>query len=180
MSSKELFTFYNYYQILNKTIIRNKAFHFLFNILDTLLSLLKILDVYKTHYNLFPNNSLKYINVVSYFSNYLTIIKLIPLIIYLVIGYSIGLFYILTNTTRKCNKFDIIIINFFEFLLIRLLISFYCDFLFSLSPLYFLLFLLLTMPFFAFIFIDMSFFHLTGFMLQMIVFPFDDFTYLCD
>ena len=81
MSSKELFTLYNYYQILNKTIIRNKAFHFLFNILDTLLSLLKILDVYKTHYNLFPNNSLKYINVVSYFSNYSKIIKLIPLII---------------------------------------------------------------------------------------------------
>ena len=46
--------------------------------------------------------------------------------------------------------------------------------------LYFLLFLVLTIPFFAFIFIDMTFFHLTGFMLKMIVFPFDDFTSLCD
>ena len=180
MSSNKYFTFYSYYQILNKTIIRNKAFHFLLNILDNLIILLKILNIYQTHYNHFPEKSIKYVNVVSYFSNYSIIIKLIPLIIYLVICYSIGILYILTNPTKKCNKFDIIIINFFEFLLLRLLISFYFDFLFNLSSLYFLLFLLLTIPFFSFFMVDISFFHLTGFMIQLIVFPFDDFTSLCD
>ena len=180
MSSNGLITFYSYYQILNKTIIRNKAFHFLLNLLDTTLILLKILEVYHSNYNVRENSTIKFINLISYFSNYSIIFKLIPLTIYLIIGYVIFIIYSLSSATKKCNKFDMIIVNFFEFLLIRLLFSFFCDFLFSLSSLYFLLFLVLTIPFFAFIFIDMTFFHLTGFMLKMIVFPFDDFTSLCD
>ena len=180
MDSNDFFILYNYYQILNKAIIRNKIFHFLFCLLDTMITLIKILYIYKTHYHTIPDNSLRYIKIISFFEDYSTNIKLLPLIIYLAIGYAIPIIYCFFNNTKKYNKLDMIIINFFEFILLRLLISFYFDFLFNLSPLYLLLFLLLTIPFMAFIFMDMTFFHLTGFMLQIIVFPFDDFTSLCD
>ena len=51
MNSGEYMNYYCYYQILNKTIIRNKTFHFLFNLLDTIILLIKILDIFKTNYN---------------------------------------------------------------------------------------------------------------------------------
>ena len=180
MSSNDNSIFYNYYQILNNTIIRNKIFHFLFGLLDTLLTLIKILNIYKTSYNTLPDNSLKYIKVSSFVSNNSRIIKLLPLIIYLAMGYAISIIYCLVGSIKKCQKLNILLINLFEFLLIRLLLSFYLDLLFDLNPLYLLLFLIFTIPFFAFAFMDMAFFHLTGFMLQIIVFPFDDFTSLCD
>ena len=106
--------------------------------------------------------------------------KIILLIIYLVISYAIYTIYNLFDAKRKLNKFDIIIINFGEFFLIRLLISFYFDILFSFHSLYFLVLLILSIPFFVLIFRNLTFFHLTGFMLKIIVFPFDDFTSLCD
>ena len=180
MPTQEYYSYYTYYQILNKSLIRNKAFHFLFCIVETIITLLKILDIYQTNYNKYPNNSIKYLKISSLFSKYPTFIKLLPLIIYLIIGYSISIFYIFSSIRKKDNKIDVIIINIFEFFIIRALFVFYCEFLFSLSSIYFLIFLILTIPFLTFIFIDMTFFHLTGFMLQIIVFPFDDFSSLCD
>ena len=180
MSYNDLFNFHTYYLILNKTIIRNKGFHFIINLLDSIILLLKILDVYHSHYGTITNSPIKFINIVSIFSKDSTIIRLIFLIIYLSISYTISIIYNLLSPTRKCNKLDIIIINFFEFFLVRILISFYFDFLFSLNSLYFILFLVLSIPFFAFIFRNFCVFHLTGFMFKIIVFPFDDYTSLCD
>ena len=42
-----------------------------------------------------------------------------------------------------------------------------------------MIFIILT-PFFTFIIMDINYFHLTGFMLKIIAFPYDDFTSLCD
>ena len=149
MSIKGEYNYYNYYQILNKTIIRAKSFHLLINLLDTFLIIIKILNIYQTNYNSISDRSIKFANLSLLFSKYITIIQLLPIIIYLFMAYLISILY-LFNIKKKANKFDIIIINFFEFLLLRLLISFYFDFLFNLSSLYFLLFLLLTIPFFSF------------------------------
>ena len=171
----------NYYKILNKTIIRNKIFHFVFTVLDTVILTIKILDIYHTNYSSNPNKSLNYLKPVNYFSNYSTIIKLIPILIYLVLEYTFSIVYTMIRDYKNCNrKFDIAFVNIFEFFFNRFLFIFYCEFLFSLDSLYFLLFLFLSTPFIIFIIIDMSIFHLTGFMLKIINFPFDDFTSLCD
>ena len=181
MPLKEYNSFYYcYYQILNKAIFKNKAFHFLFKIFDSVILILKILSIYHTNYNPNLEKRIRFIFPHIYLSNYLTIFKLLPIIIYLIIGYTISLIYSFSSIKKKANKFDIIIINFFEFLVVRLFFIFYIEFLFSISSLYLLLFLGISLPFFAFIFIDISFFHLTAFMFKFINFPFDDFTSLSD
>ena len=180
MAFKIFINHYSYYQMLNKALINNKGFHIIFTLLDTLIIIIKILDIYQTNYNSYPNKSIKYLKISALFKNYLTIYKLLPLIIYLALGYFIFLFYFFSNITKKVKKTDIILINLFEFFLVRLLFIFFCEFLFSLSSLYLMIFLILTIPFFTFILMDINYFHLTGFMLKMIVFPYDDFTSLCD
>ena len=180
MAFKIFINHYSYYQILNKTLINNKAFHMTFIILDNLITIVKILDIYQTNYNSNPKKSIKYLKLSTLFENNLTIFKFLPVIIYLALGYSIFLFYFFSNITKKVIKIDIILINFFEFILVRLLFIFFCEFLFSLSSLYLLIYIMLTIPLFTFIIMDINYFHLTGFMLKMIVFPFDDFTSLCD
>ena len=179
MSIKGEYNYYNYYQILNKTIIRAKSFHLLINLLDTFLIIIKILNIYQTNYNSISDRSIKFANLSLLFSKYITIIQLLPIIIYLFMAYLISILY-LFNIKKKANKFDMVIINFFEFILIRLLFIIYCEFLFNLNSFYYILFLILSLPFFIFIIIDMSIFHLNGFMLKIISFPFDDFTSLCD
>ena len=120
MSIKGEYNYYNYYQILNKTIIRAKSFHLLINFVDTFLILMKILNIYQTNYNSISDRSIKFANLSSLFSKYITIIKLLPIIIYLFISYLISILY-LFNIKKKANKFDMVVINFFEFILIRLL-----------------------------------------------------------
>ena len=180
MSLYDLINHQSYYQILNKAIIRNREFHFMVNLLDNIILLLRLLDVYHSYFNNATNHSNKIMNFISFFRNYELIYKLIILIAYLVFSYTIYLFYNLSNANKKYNKFDTIVINFFEFFLIRILITFYLDVLLSLKSLYFLLFLVLTIPLFSFIYRNMTYYHLTGFMLKIIAFPFDDFTSLCD
>ena len=180
MSFDYSFTFHTYFQILNKTVIRNKGFHFIIDLIDIIILLLKILDVYNSYFNTVYNSRIKFINIISLLVNYSIIYRLFILTLYLIFSYTIIIIYNLLDPTKKCNIFDIIIINFFEFFLIRLLISFYLDILFALNSLYFLLFLILSLPFLVLIFRNMAFFHLTGFMLKIIAFPFDDFTSILD
>ena len=180
MALKIFINHYNYYQMLNKTIIKNKGFHIIFTLFDTMILIIKILDIYQTNYNSYLNKSIKYLKISSLFVNYSPIFKVLPLIIYLALGYFISLFYFFSNTKQKINKIDIILINFFEFFVVRLLFIFFCELLFSLSSLYLMFFLIITLPLLTFIIIDIKYFHLTGFMLKMVVFPYDDFTSLCD
>ena len=179
MTVKEEFSYYNYYQILNQTITRNRSVHLLINILDSFLILIKLFNIYHTNYNAKSQRAFNFINLTLFLSKYMKIIQLLPLIIYLIIVYSISITY-LFNLKKKVSKFDIVVINFFELCLIRLFFIIYCELLFDLSSLYFLLFFILSIPFFSFIFIDMAIFHLNGFMLKIVTFPFDDFSSLCD
>ena len=178
MSLNDYINYYIYFQTLNKSMIKNKIFHFLFLLLDIIILILKILNIYHSNYNTTLNKS-KMFQLTSFFSNYKAIFQLLPLIIYLTITYIILIIYILSKV-KKIKKIDKIAINIFEFLFVRLLFIFYCEFLFNLNSLYFLLFLFLSIPFLAFIFVDINFLHLTGFMIQDIIFPFDNFTSLCD
>jgi len=171
---------YSYYQILNKALIKNKGFHLIFTLLDTLITIIKILDIYQANYNIYSEKSIKYLKISALFTNCLTLFKLLPIIIYLALGYFIFLFYFFSSINKSVKKIDIILINFFEFFLVRLLFIFFCEFLFSLSSLYLMLFIILTIPLFTFILLDINYFHITGFILKMIVFPYDDFTSLCD
>jgi len=181
MATEKYSIYRSYYKILNKTLIRNKLFHFAFTVIDTMILTIKILDIFHTNYSSIPGKSINYLRPVYYFSNLSTILKIFPIIIYLVIEYSLCIVYTMIRDYKKCNrKHDIAFVNIFEFFLNRFLFIFYCEFLFSLDSLYFLLFLVLTTPLIIFIIIDMNIFHLTGFMLKIISFPFDDFSSLCD
>ena len=180
MSFKTNLSYYNYYIILNKTIIKNKAFHFLFSMFDDIILIIKILNIYQTNYNNSPETIIKYLKPIKYFTKNIEKYKIIPIIAYIVIGYLLSFSFLFLRKKIKVSKIDIILMNFFEFLLIRFLFIVFNEFLFSLDSLFFLLFLVLSIPFFYFILIDIYFFHLTGFMLSIVDFPFDDFTSLCD
>ena len=171
--------FYNYFQLLNKSIIRKNEFHLIISIIDTILILLKILNIYQTDYNNNIEKVYKQLSPSFYFSESSIFIKLLPIIIYLIIDNIITIVSLLNNN-NKINKIDIIIINIFEILFIRLLFIFFCEFLFYLPTLYFLLFFILSIPFFVFVFINMTYFHLDKFMISAVSFPFDVFTSVCD
>ena len=172
--------FYNYFDILNKSIIRKTHFHLLISIIDAVVILIKILNIYQTDYNSNMDKVVKVLSPSLYFRDYNIILRLLPLFIYLIIVYTIIIKMIFYGNNSKINKFGIIVINIFEFFFIRIIFIFFCTFLFILPTLYFLLFLILSLPFLVFIFIDMTYFHLGQFMLSSISFPFDEFTSLCD
>ena len=108
------------------------------------------------------------------------ILRILPILIYLIIVYLITIVSLFYGNNKKINKLEMIIINIFEHLFIRILFIFFCEFLFYLPTLYLILFFILSLPFLLFIFIDMTYFHLGRFMLSSICFPFDSFTSICD
>ena len=172
--------FYNYFNILNKTIVRKLLIHVLISIIDTIIVLVKSLNIYYTDYNKNISKAYKKITPSLYFSDYNTVIKSLPIIIYLIIVYLILFFSIFFWNNNKTTKMEMIIINIFELFFIRILFIFFCELIFYLSTLYFLIFFLLTLPYLIFILLDMTYFHLGYFMLKIVQFPFDAFTSICD
>ena len=172
--------FYNYFNILNKTIVRKLLIHVLISIIDTIIVLVKSLNIYYTDYNKNISKAYKKITPSLYFSDYNTVIKSLPIIIYLIIVYLILFFSIFFWNNNKTTKIKMIIINIFELFFIRILFIFFCELIFYLSTLYFLIFFLLTLPYLIFILLDMAYFHLGYFMLKIAQFPFDAFTSICD
>ena len=172
--------FYNYFNILNKTIVRKLLIHVLISIIDTIIVLVKSLNIYYTDYNKNISKAYKKITPSLYFSDYNTVIKSLPIIIYLIIVYLILFFSIFFWNNNKTTKMKMIIINIFELFFIRIFFIFFCELIFYLSTLYFLIFFLLTLPYLIFILLDMAYFHLGYFMLKIVQFPFDAFTSICD
>ena len=172
--------FYNYFNILNKTIVRKLLIHVLISIIDTIIVLVKSLNIYYTDYNKNISKAYKKITPSLYFSDYNTVIKSLPIIIYLIIVYLILFFSIFFWNNNKTTKIKMIIINIFELFFIRILFIFFCELIFYLSTIYFLIFFLLTLPYLIFILLDMAYFHLGYFMLKIAQFPFDAFTSICD
>ena len=172
--------FYNYFNILNKTIVRKLLIHVLISIIDTIIVLVKSLNIYYTDYNKNISKAYKKITPSLYFSDYNTVIKSLPIIVYLIIVYLILFFSIFFWNNNKTTKMKMIIINIFELFFIRILFIFFCELIFYLSTLYFLIFFLLTLPYLIFILLDMAYFHLGYFMLKIAQFPFDAFTSICD
>ena len=172
--------FYNYFHILNKSIIRKKEFHLLLSMIDLIIILVKTLNIYQTGYNANVEKIYKELSPQFFFKGYSMIIKLLPIMIYLIIVYFIIIISLLQGNNKKINKLEMIIINIFELFIIRILILFFFGFLFYLTNVYFLIFFLLSIPFLIFVFIDMTYFHLGQFMLSSVSFPFDAFTSICD
>ena len=172
--------FYNYFNILNKAIVRKLLIHILISIIDTIIILVKSLNIYYTDYNKNISKTYKEITPSFYLSNYNTIIKLLPIIIYLIIVYLVLFLSLFFWNNNKTTKTKMIIINIFELFFIRILFIFFCESIFYLSTLYFLIFFLLTLPYLIFILLDMTYFHLGYFMIKIIQFPFDAFTSICD
>ena len=171
--------FYNYFHLLNKSIIRKKEFHLIISIIDAVIILLKMLNIYVTDYNSNISQIYKGLSPSYYFIHSKTFIKLVPIIIYLIIVNIISIVFLLNNN-NKINRIEIIIINIFEILFMRLLFIFFCEFLFYLPTLFFLLFFILSIPYLVFVFINMTYFHLDKFMINEVSFPFDSFTSICD
>ena len=172
--------YYNYFQILNKSIIRKNGFHLFLSLIDSLIILIKIMNIYQSNYNMYLDKIYLELSPSLHFRKFSMILRILPVLIYLIISYLISIFSILYGNDQKLNKFEIIIINIFEFLFIRICFIFFCEFLFYLPTLYLILFFILSLPFLVFIFIDMTYFHLGQFMICSISFPFDAFTSICD
>ena len=172
--------FYNYFHILNKSIVRKIFIHIFVSIIDTIIILIKTLNIYYADYNKNINEIYKEMSPSHFFANSKIIIKLLPLIIYLIIVYLILIIAILLGNNKKISRTEIIIINIFELFFMRLLFIFFCELLFYLPTLYFLIFIILTAPYLIFILTDMTYFHLGYFMLKIVPFPFDAFTSICD
>ena len=171
---------YNYFQLLNKSILRKKEFHSILSIIDTIIILIKLLNIYQTNYNAYMNIVFKELTPVLFFTDYSIFLRILPTTIYLVIVYVILIISLFYYNNKKVNKFEIIIINLFEVLFIRIFFLFFCEFIFFLPTAYFIIYFALTLPFLIFIFIDLKYFHLGQFMLSSISFPFDMFTSICD
>ena len=172
--------FYNYFQILNKSILRKQEFHLFLSIIDAVIILIKLLNIYQTNYNTHLDKVYKELSPALIFRDYSIILRILPAAIYLVIVYLIMILSLLYGNNKRINKFEMIVINLFELLFVRILFVFFCEFLFYLPTLYFLLFFVLSLPFLIFIFIDMTYFHLGQFIPSCISFPFDAFTSICD
>ena len=166
--------------MLNKSILRKKQFHIILSIIDTIIILLKLLNIYQTNYNTYMHKIFKELTPALFFRDYSILLRILPIIIYLVIVYIILILSIFHKNNKNLNKFEIIIINLFEVLFLRIFFIFFCEFLFYLQTIYFIIFFVLTLPFIIFIFIDLKYFHLGQFMLSSISFPFDMFTSICD
>ena len=172
--------FYIYFQKLNKSILRKKEFHSFLSMLDIIIIIIKIMNIYKSNYNAHLDKVYKELSPVLFISKYSIIIRILPVSIYLVLVYLISIISILYGGNKKLNKYIMIIINILELLFIRIFFIFFCEFLFYLPTLYFIIFFVLSMPFLIFIFIDMTYFHLGLFMPISISFPFDAFTSIYD
>ena len=132
--------FYNYFHLLNKSIIRKKEFHLIISIIDAVIILLKMLNIYVTDYNSNISQIYKGLSPSYYFIHSKTFIKLVPIIIYLIIVNIISIVSLLNNN-NKINRIEIIIINIFEILFMRLLFIFFANF-FFIFPLYFFFYFL--------------------------------------
>ena len=172
--------YYKYFKILNKSILSSKGFHLFLSTIDILIILLKIFNIYHSNYNSKLNNFHKLITPSIFFRDYSIFIRLVPIIIYLILVYLVLIIYLSYDGNKKINKLDIIIINIFELVFIRILFIFFCEFIFCLSNLYFIIFSLLSIPYIFFIFINIYHFHLGKFMFKSISFPFDEFTSIND
>ena len=107
MALEKYHIYRNYYKILNKALIRNKIFHFIFTALDTVILTIKLLDIYHTNYSGNTNKSINYLKPDYYFSNYSTMI-------YLVLEYTFSIVYTMIRDYKKCNrKHDIAFVNIF-------------------------------------------------------------------
>ena len=172
--------YYNYFIVLDKTILRKKGFHFLISIIDIAIIILKIMNIYHSNYNNNFSNIHKLMSPSIILRDYSIFIRLIPIIIYIIIVYIILIVYISQGNNTKINKFDIIIINILELIFIRLAFVFFYEFIFCLPTLYLIFFSLISLPLLFFIFINLSYFHLSKFMINSISFPYDEFTSLSD
>ena len=172
--------YYNYFQILNKSIIRKKEVHLLFSFLDMLIIIIKIMNVYQSGYNSNEDEIFKVMSPALYFKDFSLILKLIPVVLFLIICYIIIIVSFTQGNNKKSNKIEIIIINIYELFFTRLLFLFFFGFLFYLPTLWLLIIFVLSVPFLVFVFIDLTYFHLGQFMLSSVSFPFDAFTSICD
>ena len=172
--------YYNYFQILNKSILKRKEFHLFVSTIDIAIILLKSLNIYHSNYNNNMSIIHKYMSPSILLRNFSVFSKIIPIIIYLILVYLVLIIYLLQDNNKKISRLDMIIINIFELIFIRISFIFFCEFLFDLPTLYFLIFSLLSLPFLLFILINIYYFHLGKFMIKSISFPYDEFTSLSD
>ena len=77
------------------------------------------------------------------------ILRILPILIYLIIVYLITIVSLFYGNNKKINKLEMIIINIFEHLFIRILFIFFCEFLFYLPTLYLILFFYFEFTFFT-------------------------------
>ena len=172
--------YYDYFKVLDKSLLRKKEFHLFFSTVDIAILLFKILNIYHSNYYKNFSNIHKYVSPSLFLRDYSIFTRLLPIIIYLLFVYLILIVYLLYINNKRINKLDMIIINIFEIFFIRISFIFLCEFIFCLPPIYFLIFSLLCIPFIFFIFINFRYFHLSKFMINSISFPYDEFTSISD
>ena len=73
----------------------------MFCLLDTIILIIKVLDIYQTNYNTDLSNSIKILRPSYIFSQTLPIFKILPLIGYLIISYIISISYLFSGSKKK-------------------------------------------------------------------------------
>ena len=105
--------YYNYFQMLNKSIIRKNGFHLFLSIINELIILIKIMNIYQANYNMHLDKIYVELSPALHLRKFSMILRILPVLIYLIIVYLISILSFLYGNKQKINKFEIIIINIF-------------------------------------------------------------------
>ena len=105
--------YYDYFKVLDKSLLRKKEFHLFFSTVDIAILLFKILNIYHSNYYKNFSNIHKYVSPSLFLRDYSIFTRLLPIIIYLLFVYLILIVYLLYINNKRINKLDMIIINIF-------------------------------------------------------------------
>ena len=170
----------NYLVNCYKYIIRSKALHFLFILIELLLNIFQELETFiKDYDSKTVNKNLKYISIISILNKISISIKIVILIVF-VISISLLYYFISKKTFRKKYISISIIINFLELFYFRTIMIIILNIFFSLSNTTFLLLCLMVVPHIYSIMNNFIYNHLYYFVPIFIEYPYDEFSSLFD
>jgi len=174
----------HYLSISYNILINKKIIHLFLFLIEIIMLLIQISEIHHKNYAL---NHIKFYNNYKPVSNFLLIIRNLPILINILVYAAILLiiimnYYILNNYKLKKTKIVIIMVNLSELLFYRLFSLFIFNYLFFfLDNLYFILNIILTIIY-AFILIShFSYNHLFFFFpTSLIKYPYDNFSMIID
>ena len=172
----------HYLSLSYSSLISNKVLHNFLFLIDVVILLLQILEIYYNQYKSLKADDFKYMSFISKIIQSINKLKIeFQFIIYIIIIIiETGFSFVLNNFNLSKNKFWSVIINITEILFHRIGTIFMFHFLFNFNDIYLIVGIILTIPF---LFILIGCFrtnHLFYFFLSVIKYPYDSFSKIID